>query len=112
LKDFAAMANASGGILIIGIRDADGRPLLPLKSGLQSVRNVDQQINSLHQLVSTHFGEVPPKLEMRSIGVLNKRLLLVKVFKGAEFVGGKKKPDGSIEYPIRRGRITEWISPK
>jgi hypothetical protein len=44
LKDFAAMANASGGIIIIGIRDSDGRPAHPLKAGLQSIRNVDQQI--------------------------------------------------------------------
>jgi predicted HTH transcriptional regulator len=76
LKDFAAMANATGGIIFVGIRETDGRPVLPLKAGLQSVRNVDQQINRLHQLISTHFGEVAPKVEIRSLEVLAKRLLL------------------------------------
>jgi predicted HTH transcriptional regulator len=104
------MANASGGIIIIGIRESNGRPTQPMKAGLQSVRNVDQQSNRLHQLISSHFGEVAPKVETRSLEVLNKRLLLVKVFKGVELVGGKKTPAGDIEYPIRSGRITVWRS--
>jgi hypothetical protein len=77
-------------------------------AGLQSVRNVDQQSNRLHQLISAHFGEVSPKVETRSLELLHKRLLLVKVFKGVEPVGGKKKPAGDIEYPVRSGRITVW----
>jgi hypothetical protein len=110
LKDFAAMANASGGIIIIGIRDSDGRPAHPLKAGLQSI--LDQQINRLHQLISTHFGDVVPKVEIRSLEILTKRLLLIKVFQSVEPVGGKKKPIGDIEYPVRSGRITVWRSIK
>ena len=104
--------NASGGIIIIGIRESNGRPIQPIKAGLQSVRNVDHESNRLHQLISTHFGEAAPKVETRSLEVLSKSLLLAKVFKGAECVGGNKKPTGDIEYPIRTGRITTWRSAK
>jgi predicted HTH transcriptional regulator len=105
LKDFAAMANASGGIIIIGIRESNGRPIQPIKAGLQSVRNVDQQSNRLHQLISTHFGEVAPKVETTSLEVVNKRLLLVKAFKGVEPLGGKKKPAGDLNTPYEAGEL-------
>jgi predicted HTH transcriptional regulator len=104
------MANASGGIIIVGIRESDGRPVHPLKASLQSIRNVDQQINRLHQLISSHFGAAAPKVEIRSVEVLTKRLLLIKVFQIIEPVGGKKKPTGDIEHPVRSGRITVWRS--
>jgi len=90
----------------------NSRPIQPIKAGLQSVRNVDQESNRLHQLISTHFGEAAPKVETRSLEVLSKSFLLVKVFKGVECVGGEKKPTGDIEYPIRTGRITSWRSAK
>lgn len=112
LKDFAAMANASGGIIIVGIREENGQPIQPMRTGLQSVRSVDQQINRLYQFLFANFGETAPKVEIRSLEVLSKRLLLVKIFKGAQLVGGKRKPDGWIEYPVRTGRITTWHSPK
>jgi Schlafen, AlbA_2 len=57
LKDFAAMANASGGIIIVGIRESDGRPIHPLKVGLQNIPKLDQQINRLHQMISTRFNQ-------------------------------------------------------
>jgi hypothetical protein len=108
LKDFAAMANATGGIIIVGIRESDGRPAYPIKPALQSIRNVDRQINRLYQSISTHFGEVAPKVEMRSLDVLTKRLLLIKVFQSVEPVGTKTKPTGDAQFPIRSGRITVW----
>jgi Putative DNA-binding domain len=112
LKDFAAMANATGGIIIVGIRETDGRPSYPIKPALQSIPNVDRQINRLHQLISTHFGEVAPKVEIRSLEVLTKRLLLIKVFQSVEPVGTKKKPSGDVQFPMRSGRITVWRSSK
>jgi hypothetical protein len=63
-------------------------------------------------MISTHFREVAPKVEIRSLEVLTKRLLLIKVFQGVEPIGGKKKPIGDIEYPVRSGRITVWRSIK
>ena len=108
LKDFAAMANASGGIIIIGIRESDGRPIHPLRVGLQNIPKLDQQINRLHQMISTRFEEVASNVKIRSLDVQAKRLLLIKVFHSVEPVGGKKTPTGHIEYPVRSGRITVW----
>jgi predicted HTH transcriptional regulator len=108
LKDFAAMANATGGIIIVGIRESDGRPILPLRAGLQNIPKLDKEINRLHQMISTRLEEGASNVKIRSIEVLAKRLLLIKVFHSVEPVGGKKTSTGHIEYPVRSGRITIW----
>jgi hypothetical protein len=108
LKDCAAMANASGGIILVGIRESDGRPIHPPRVGLQNIRKPDQQINRLLQMISTRFAEAASNFKIRSLEVLDKGLLLIKVFHSVEPVGGKKTAKGHIEYPVRSGRITIW----
>lgn len=112
LKDCAAMANASGGIILVGIRESDGRPIHPAKVGLQNVRKPDQQINRLLQMISTRFEEAASNVKIRSLEVLGKELLLIRVFHSIEPMGGKKTPTGHMEYPVRSGRITIWKSLK
>jgi Putative DNA-binding domain len=46
LKDFCAMANSGGGILLIGIKDRDCRPLPPPKAGLQNITKSGKHIES------------------------------------------------------------------
>jgi Putative DNA-binding domain len=108
LKDCAAMANASGGIILVGIRESDGRPIHPPRLGLQNIRKPDQQINRLLQMISTRFEEAASNFKIRSLQVLEKRLLLIKVFHSVESLGGKKTAKGHMEYPVRSGRITIW----
>jgi hypothetical protein len=102
------MANASGGIIVVGIRESNGRPIHPLKVGLQNIAKPDQQINRLHQMISTRFEKVASNVKIKSLEVLARRLLLIKVFQSVGPVGGKKTPTGHMEYPVRSGRITIW----
>ena len=64
------------------------------------------------QMISTRFEEAASNFKIRSLEVLDKGLLLIKVFHSVEPLGGKKTAKGHIEYPVRSGRITIWKSLK
>jgi hypothetical protein len=64
------------------------------------------------ELRATRFEEAASNFKIRSLEVLDKGLLLIKVFHSVEPVGGKKTAKGHIEYPVRSGRITIWKSVK
>jgi predicted HTH transcriptional regulator len=96
LKDCAAMANASGGIILVGIRESDGRPIHPQRVGVRNIRKPDQQINRLLQMISTRYEKAASNFKIRSVEVLERRLLLIKVFHSVEPLGGKKTAEGHI----------------
>ena len=50
LKDMCAMANKGGGIMLIGIKEIDGRPLTPISLGLQNVSKPDKELTRLGQI--------------------------------------------------------------
>src|SRR5271166_5281780 len=74
------MANSGGGVILVGIKEIDGRPLEPLRLGLQNVSKPDQQINRLTQMLTTEFGNLGPPKEIRSIEVMKKNVVLIKIF--------------------------------
>jgi Putative DNA-binding domain len=108
LYDFCAMANAEGGVIIIGVREENGHPMKPLTRGLQSVASPDKELNRIDQMRNSKFGLTGPEIDSRSIKVLGKRLLLIKVHPSVTEPVGVMTRQGKLEYPIRQGRIKTW----
>jgi len=106
------MANSGGGVILVGIKEIDGRPLEPLRLGLQNVSKPDQQINRLTQMLTTEFGNLGPPKEIRSIEVMKKNVVLIKIFPTVTgFLRPREGKFAEKEYPFREGRITVWRSP-
>jgi predicted HTH transcriptional regulator len=111
LKDFCAMANSGGGILLIGFKEDEGRPVGPSKGGLQNISKPDKHIMSLTQVLNTEFGKLGPQFEMRSVEVMRKIVVLAKIF--PTVIGPVRPKEGDPDlskYPFRKGRITAWHS--
>jgi len=108
MYDFCAMANAEGGIIIIGVREENGYPTKPITRGLQSITSPDKELNRVDQMRNSKFGLTGPDIDVRSIRVRGKRLLLIKVHPSVTEPVGLRNKQGRQEYPIRQGRIKTW----
>ena len=67
MYDFCAMANAEGGIIIIGVREENGYPTKPITRGLQSITSPDTELNRVDQMRNSKFGLTGPDIDVRSI---------------------------------------------
>jgi hypothetical protein len=104
-----AMANRGGGLIFIGIKDNDGRPLLPIRTGLQNVSKSDRELCRLGQMKSSAFGVTGPEISMGAVQILQKYILFIKVFGN---VGTPVRPPtskpGDDKYPFRDNQMTAW----
>jgi hypothetical protein len=75
LKDMCAMANKGGGIILIGIKETDGRPLMPISLGLQGVSKPDKELTRLGQIRTSAFGTSGPEVSTGFLEVRQKLIL-------------------------------------
>jgi hypothetical protein len=110
LKDFCAMANRGGGIILIGIKENDGRPVLPIRLGLQNVPKSDKELTRLGQMRTSAFGATGPEISTGTVQVMRKCILFIKVFGN---VGAPVRPPPSKpaddKYPFRDNQMTAWL---
>ena len=80
LKDMCAMANSGGGMILIGIRENEGRPKMPLRLGLQGVTKPDRELNRLGQIRASAFENSGPEISRGSIQIGQKLVIFIKIF--------------------------------
>jgi hypothetical protein len=102
------LISASSFSVLERVREENGHPMKPLTRGLQSVASPDKELNRIDQMRNGKFGLTGPEIDSRSIKVLGKRLLLVKVHPSVTEPVGVMTRQGKLEYPIRQGRIKTW----
>lgn len=85
LKDVSAMANSSGGLMIVGIeeeRDPSGRPTGLPKSAVGLDVNVDREITRIHSIIRDGIDPRIPSIRINSIGGFsNGAMILIKIIK-------------------------------
>src|SRR5258708_18330563 len=113
LKDMCAMANKGGGIILLGIKETDGRPLMPISLGLQGISKPDKELTRLGQIRTSAFGTSGPEVSTGFVEVRQKFILYIKVF---DNVGAPMRPPptkpGDDRYPFRDNQMTAWVSLK
>lgn len=103
------MANKGGGIILIGIREKNGQPLMPISLGLQGVSKPDKELTRLGQLRTSAFGPSGPEVLTGFVEVRQKYVIYIKIF---ENVGPPMRPPpgdpGNGRYPVRDNQMTAW----
>lgn len=109
-KDIAAMANASGGVIVIGVEEERGR------GTAKAVNNIDisePQLQRLRSWAAAHLrpivaplGIIPiPSTENAGVGLI--AVTIPASTSAPHFVNGK---DNILRAPVRYGTQTRWLT--
>lgn len=105
-KDIASLANASGGVLLIGIVESDGRA-----AGIQEVSLLESDIVRYRQIAANFVAPLPsfelmavPSPDSSDVGVL-----AIVVERSSSSPHGQLVNEG-FRFPRRHGTTTIWLS--